>query len=181
MTDAEALLEAKTLFTKHIEFVEKLKSKSDTDLRWAPDADSWSSFQILDHLEISGDLYLDRMQEALDNAPASGHGREYLPTWLGRTLRKLSGPDSNAKPPKMFLPRPNPSRDVMDKLVNQWGRFNDMIERSVSRDVTQATIKSPALPFPKMSLLDALLIHADHGVRHLGQIEDRMRIIESRS
>lgn len=181
MTDAEALLEAKNLFTSHIEFVEKLKARSDTDLKWKPDSESWSSFQILDHLEIAGAVYLDRMQEALDNAPASGHGREYLPTWMGRTLRKLSGPDGNAKPPKMFLPRPNPDREVMDKLVSQWNRFLDMIERSISRDVTQATIKSPALPFPKMSLLDALLIHADHGVRHLGQIEDRLRIIDLQS
>ena len=175
MTQAEALAEARGIFESHIKAVaEEIKGRSGPELVWKPDESSWSILQIADHLVITGEGYLEKMRSAISSAPSGSGTSSYQQTWLGRTIRKAAGPHGNAPVPKQFVPRKNPPPTVLDDLIHQWREFMAKIEQCEGKELGKPTISTPIAPLPKMNLLDAFLIHADHGVRHLGQMRDRL-------
>lgn len=175
MTQSEALAEARGIFESHIKAVaEEMKGRSGPELVWKPDEESWSILQIADHLVISGDLYLAKMRAAISESPTGSGASNYQATWLGRTIRKAAGPQGNAPVPKQFVPRKNPPPSVLDDLIHQWRELMAMIEQCEGKELGKPTISTPITPLPKMNLLDAFLIHADHGLRHVGQMRERL-------
>ena len=176
MTQAEAIAEARRSFESHIKAVaEEIKNLDGPALVWAPDASAWSILQIADHLLVTHHSYLERMRQVIDQSSPADAASPYTPTWIGRTLRRAAGPGGNAPAPKMFHPRRNPPREVLDELILQWRELMVLCDACQGRSVTRPAISTPMSPVPKMSVVDALLLHADHGLRHLEQMRDRVR------
>jgi hypothetical protein len=174
MTQNDAIAEARGLFESLIKRVaEEFKGLDGPLLVWTADPSQWSILQIADHLVVIQRAYLAKMQSAIAVAGTGQDDEAYSPTWLGRTLRKAAGPGGNAPAPKMFHPRKNPPPDVFDELIHQWREMIAFCDASAGKAVMRPTISTPMSPVPKMSVVDALLLHADHGLRHVNQMGDR--------
>ena len=174
MTQKEAIAEARGLFESHIKrLAEEFKGLDGPLLVWTAEPSQWSILQIVDHLVVTHKLYNEKLRAAIDSAGPGSDEALYSPTWIGRTLRKAAGPGGNAPAPKMFHPRKNPPPDVFDELIRQWRELMDLCDACAGKAVMRPTISTPMSPVPKMSVVDALLLHADHGVRHIGQMSDR--------
>jgi hypothetical protein len=174
MTQKDALNEARGLFESHIKRVaEEFKNLDGPALVWTAEPSQWSILQIADHLVVTQKSYIEKMRAAIGAAEAAQDDAPYSPTWIGRTLRKAAGPGGNAPAPKMFHPRKNPPPDVFDELIHQWRELMELCDACQGKAVMRPVIPTPMSPVPKMSVVDALLLHADHGSRHVGQMGDR--------
>lgn len=174
MTQREALAEARGLYEAHVKLLaEEFKGLDGPMLVWTAEPSQWSILQIADHLVVTQKIYNDRLRAAINAAPAGSDEAAYSPTWIGRTLRKAAGPGGNAPAPKMFHPRKNPPPEIFDELIHQWRELMEICDACAGKNVMRPSIGTPMSPVPKMSVVDALLLHADHGVRHLGQMKDR--------
>lgn len=136
------------------------------------EGDAWSIGQILEHLILSHEPYLKRMEAAAENA-AKGECEAKM-TFIGERIYKGAGPDFNAP----VGPGLSPKMTHHDSSVIV--RYAQLTEDSIALakrlkgvDLTQAKFRNPIIPLFKMNLVDGFAIMQTHGERHLRQIEAR--------
>lgn len=148
---------------------------SEAQLRWTPPSGGWGVGQVLEHLVVSGSLYLERMRGAVEGAAAKGkpRGRGWKPSLLGRFLVSGLDPSSQRKlpAPKVFRPASEPRPDVLGAFLGAQDELVDLLRRADGYDVSRIRMASPVSPLLRVNLGDAFRILAVHAERHLGQAE----------
>lgn len=131
----------------------------------------WSPAAIFDHLSVMNRLYLPKIESATASAePASP--RNWKPTLSGRLLRWSVTTPLKMKTPALFRP-PDPASDP--NAVSRFLRSHEDLLRAVDRSSDfhwkSVRVSSPAASFVSLNLGDVFVVLADHGERHLKQIE----------
>lgn len=146
-------------------------------LWWRPEPDRWSIGECLDHLVLTGEAYL----EALDDAIADGRsrglvaGEPYRAGPVGRWLAALLEP-----PPRFGVPapgrirprRPGPGRpggSPLPRFEALRGRFGQRLEAADGLDLWRIRVTSPFFWWLRFDLGSAFRIVAAHERRHLWQ------------
>lgn len=131
----------------------------------------WSIDQILEHLATINGQYIDQIGRVEDAADASG---EWSPTLAGRFLRWTVTTPRKLKTPRIFEPQPLQASDnALKHFAASQSELLDLIERYQNVSWKKARTSSPASPIMRLNLGDCFLILADHGERHLSQIEEQ--------
>jgi hypothetical protein len=144
-------------------------------LRWRPDARHWSIAQCLDHLNLTLDLYLPKIDDAIsramrqDRAPAPCCWCERAefdalrsfepPVMVGVSSPALSIPGLAVDP--VWL---------VDQFHQTRDRYSDAVRRSFGLDLRNSRIVEPIYPLI-VSLGGTLALIAAHDRRHMWQAE----------
>ena len=149
-------------------------------LRWRPADDEWSIAECLEHLVLTGEVYLEALDDVIERgrAEAKTSNGSYRPSRIGRWLVRSLEP-----PPGLKLPAPGILRPELE-VEEAWGdergdplaAFLDLREGYRERllaadglDLGAIRMSSPFLSLLRFDLGSAFRIIAAHERRHLWQ------------
>jgi uncharacterized damage-inducible protein DinB len=152
-----------------------LRDDLSTDqLVWQPPDGGWSIASCFEHLAVTAELYVDRLDDTIERSRALGmvENRPYHPTWIGGWLVKAAGPGGMKKvgAPKKF----RPAKDGADpKALDRFIKANTEVLRQIRSadgcDLNRVRFGSPITWLIRLSIGDALHLLVRHGQRHVGQ------------
>ena len=131
-----------------------------------PPSGGWSVQECLDHLNVMGKLYLERLEPVIESAKASGErGKRPLRYGLlgGFFVRSQEPPVRfRLKSPEIFQPKVQavqsalvPDERVLPTFLALQGRLRDLLTRADGLPLTKLTITSPVTKLLKLSVLEA--------------------------
>lgn len=150
-------------------------------LWWRPIPDRWSIGECLDHLVLTGEAYLEALDEAIEEGRRRGlladgpHRRSFLGRWLTRFLDP---------PPGFRIPAPMRIRprlpetdgsgtladgDPLSAFLALRPHLADRLQAAEGLDLGGIRMGSPFVPFMRFDLGSAFRIVAAHERRHLWQ------------
>jgi hypothetical protein len=144
-------------------------------LNWKPRPGSWSVGQCLEHLCISGELYLPPIAKALNNrqpSPVDAVTPGWFGAWFIRTYIAPSPHTKKAPAPKKIRPVLSvvePS--VLDRFLAVNRDARALIERAQPYDVNRIRFVNPFIPIIRFTVGTGFEIVAKHEDRHLLQAE----------
>jgi hypothetical protein len=143
---------------------------SPNQLAWSQAPREWSVGQCLDHLVVSGNLYLDKMAPLFQAARPSDRPVRHSAT--GRLIGNMVRPECKLRVPvpKAFEPRHDFPADVVDQLLDQFDRLLKILDNAYGKDLS-AKVASPASKLVRINLADVLLILTEHSRRHVLQAQ----------
>jgi hypothetical protein len=149
-------------------------------LEWQPQGGGWTAGQVIEHLLLSGSLYVDRMDAIIEAARTSGKtgNRKWRPTLMGGMIIRGVRPQSarRFRTQTVFQPGPAARRDAVREFVKLHERLDELLARADGLDLRGVKLSSPASSLIRMNLGDAFAILVFHAQRHLLQVG---RIINS--
>lgn len=144
-----------------------------------PGSGRWSANECLAHLNLTASLYLDPMEQRIEQARQDGQGGHEpygKGTLVGRLLLGLLRGDPRQKPvrsPKLFAPAG--SGLDRDTLVAEFEQINlrlvTLALRADGLPLGKLKVNTPVSSLLKVTLAQAFEIHALHELRHMDQIE----------
>jgi len=144
-------------------------------LNWKPRPESWSVGQCLEHLCLSGEVYLAPIARALTNRQPSPV-EQITPGWFGAWfIRNYIAPSPvTRKAPAPAKIRPvlsvvEPS--VLDRFLAANREARALIARAQPYDVNRIRFGNPFIPIIRFTVGTGFEIIAKHEDRHLLQAE----------
>lgn len=164
--------------------VEKVRSMleplSEKQLNWSTAPGQWSVAQCISHLIVTGNEYIQQMQETIKNASqrksASEDPLRY--SLVGKLFINMMEPPvkKKIKTPKNFNPAIINSKH---QLIQEFSDVNEdiiaIIQSTQNLDISRIKIVSPVSKLLKFNLTDAFAYIAAHERRHIWQAENVMR------
>lgn len=143
-------------------------------LNWKPRPESWSVGQCLEHLCISGEVYVQPIAAALKNQPHSPVDT-IAPGWFGAWfIRNYIAPSPRkAKAPRKIAPvlsTVEPS--ILDRFLAMNRDVRALIERAEPYDVNRIRFVNPFVFFIRFTVGTGFEIISKHEQRHLLQAEN---------
>ena len=144
-------------------------------LNWKPRPESWSVGQCLEHLCLSGEVYLAPIARALNNrqpAPVEKITPGWFGAWFIRNyiapspVTKKAAAPAKARP---VLSVVEPS--VLDRFLAANREVRALIERAQPYDVNRIRFGNPFVPIIRFTVGTGFEILAKHEDRHLLQAE----------
>jgi uncharacterized damage-inducible protein DinB len=133
----------------------------------------WSIAEILEHLIVSADSYLDSLRTILQqkDLTRSQSDRTWKPSLMGGLLAQSLRNPRKLPAPKSYKPGASPRPRVLAEFLARQEEVGRLIAEARTMDWQRVRMRSPVLPIVRMNLGDALTILVVHAERHAGQIE----------
>ena len=140
---------------------------------WRPPDGGWSIAQVMEHLILTEESYLDALARAMANQPASPSTETWEPSFIGGFLIRSQKPESKQKmkSPRGWRPAPEARADVVEEYIKVRQRLIEVMRRADGYDLRRTKLSSPAAKFIRLNLGDAFMTLVVHTQRHLRQIE----------
>lgn len=150
---------------------------SDEQINWQPQPGSWSIAQCLDHLNISNQKLIGKIELALNAAKAAGkrHDGPYVYGFFSRwMLRSLQPPPRNKMKTKPdFEPA---TRKALAGILPIWKQTHERLEQLIHEsngfDLARIKVTSPYMSLLRYPLGMAFWIQTAHDRRHLYQARE---------
>ena len=138
-----------------------------------PPAGGWSIAEVLEHLIISADSYLEVVRRITREHAGSRADATtaWKPSLMGGMLAESLRNPRKLPAPKMYKPGPTPRAGVLDEFLRRQEEVGSLIVDAGDLDWRRVRMRSPVLPIIRMNLGDALTIPVVHAQRHAAQIE----------
>jgi hypothetical protein len=142
-------------------------------LRQRPRSGGWSTAEILEHLVISMDSYLDRLRPIVDAATSRTPFPDVMwkPSFMGRLLVGSFRSPRRMRAPRIYRPGPTPRAQILAEFINRQMEVGRLITEGSRLDWTRTHFRSPAIGLIRMNLGDAFTVPVVHAERHAAQIE----------
>ena len=138
-----------------------------------PLSGGWSVQECLVHLNVTGELYLEKLEPAIDAANAEGkRGVNPLRYGLltGLFIRAQEPPVRwRMASPKAFRPVAVPDASALPTFLDLQERMRDLFARTEGSPLNELKITSPESKWLKMSATEAFGLLLAHERRHLWQ------------
>ena len=142
-------------------------------LNWRPPSGGWTAGQALEHIVISGLLYINRIDEIIARARREGKTRDrpWKPSLMGGVIMRSVNPANGKKWPtqKVFTPGATPRPNVVKELIRMHERLERQMRSADGLDLRSVKITSPVNSLIRMNIGDAFGILVYHAQRHLLQ------------
>ena len=148
-----------------------------------PATGGWSVAEVLEHLIVSADSYLDILRPAVagsDRARSSENGM-WKPSLMGGLLAASLRSERKLPAPRIYRPGPTPRSKTLEEFLRRQAEVGRLIAAAGELDWRRVRLRSPVLPWLRMNLGDALTILVVHAERHAGQIDRVKRALASAS
>jgi hypothetical protein len=145
----------------------------DRVLLWQPPEGGWSIGQVMEHLCVSHDSYLDPMRALVGNRPA-GAAREdngWKPSFAGRLLVSGLKGERKLPSPRKYRVGPHARPEVARELASRHDIIARVLESAGTYDWRRIRVRSPVLPLLRMNLGDCFEVLVVHEERHFRQID----------
>ena len=153
---------------------ELLDGLTQTQFNWRASPGRWSIAECLVHLNLTGQLYLPLIEDAISRARARqlfGQGpfrHSFLINWF---IRMNEPPVKlKVKAPKIFVPPPDQPLDhVASDFMALQDQLLNLVSESNGLHLSRIKVTSPVSRLFKTSLGQCFAFHAAHERRHLWQ------------
>ncbi len=148
-----------------------------------PRSGGWSVAEVLEHLTISAESYLDRLRPIVERGtgPTASPDATWKPTLMGGLLVGSFRSARKMRAPRIYRPGPTPRPQVLEEFVKRQEELRRLVNEAARFDWRSVHFRSPAIPLIRMNLGDAFTVLVVHAERHAGQIERvKTRIAEAR-
>jgi hypothetical protein len=138
-----------------------------------PPAGGWCIAEVLEHLVISADSYLEMLRTALEGEkgrPPSPNAW-WKPTLMGGLLVGSFRSPRRMRAPKIYRPGPTPRPRVLEAFIERQEEVARLITQGSHLDWSRIRVRSPAISLITMNLGDAFAVPVVHAERHAAQIE----------
>jgi hypothetical protein len=160
-----------------------LVADADADaLHHSPDPESWSVAQVFDHMNTTGWLVLNSLEEAIEQGQKKGPYGEppfrygVISRWFVQSMAPSSSWTFTA--PSIFEPEP-PATLYPNETVEEFRALQDQFANCVTSseglDLRRIRVPSPALPLLYISLGAWFEAGIAHQRRHLEQIRQLLQ------
>ncbi len=156
------------------EALELTAGLTEAQFNWRPSPEQWSIQECLAHLTSVGQVEVEAVQTAVDEAKAkgiTGTGPFEYPAWERFILRETEPPVRHQMPaPKRFVPvHGQPITGILPTFLHVQRQFTIQIERAEGLDLRRVKVPTPITRLLKLSLGATLAQAAAHERRHLAQ------------
>lgn len=154
-----------------------IRDLSDEELNWqARPGLSWSIAQVLDHLNVAGRVYLDRMEPVIAAASAERLPRRgpIAPGAFSRWFIRSLEPSSTRRlpAPKKIVPASTGRKaDLWPEFQRMHARAIGLMERAAGLDLNRIRFTNPFIPIWRVTLGTGFRVLETHERRHLGQAQ----------
>ena len=142
-------------------------------MRRPPATGGWSIAEVLEHLIVSADSYLEMLRPVVarkDGARVEGTA-VWKPTIMGGLLASSLRNERKLPAPAIYKPGPNPRPEVLAEFLRRQEEVGRLIADAGDMDWRRVRLRSPVLNWLRMNLGDALTVLVVHAQRHAAQIE----------
>ena len=174
--NSQNLLEEISNSTKsYISTAEKLNEKSDAELNWKENSESWSILECLEHLNLYAKFYNQEIQTVIENAKSKPQ-TEFKSGFLGNYFAKSMLPKEKLNKMKTAKNK-NPlnsklDKNVIENFIAQQKEFCNLLEQAKNVDLNKEKTKISITNLIKLKLGDTFLFLNNHTFRHLKQIQN---------
>lgn len=165
-------------------FATLLKQKSDTELNWKAHPDSWSILECLEHLNLYGHYYIPEIEIEIKNAKQKTE-TDFKSGILGNYFAQSMLPKDKLNKMKTFKDKnplnSNLDRKVIDKFITQQNKTVDLLNKAKTVSLNKTKVKISLTKWIKLTLGDTFRFVTNHNIRHLNQIENIIKNINSNS
>jgi hypothetical protein len=159
-------------------YTDKIRCLPESDLIVKPSESSWSVIECIEHLNMTGDLYLPQFYTAVRNPKNQSSSQSFRRGFIGRYSANSLRPDgkkikNKVKTFKRFTPA-NQTRDTPSLLNTFESQIDDLmkiIDLSQNIDIGKARITTAFGSILKFKMGDALDFVIAHIERHIVQAE----------
>jgi uncharacterized damage-inducible protein DinB len=161
---------------------ESVSTVPPTDIHRKPPAGGWSIGEVLEHLIVSADSYLDTLRSVLARTDlrAADAGTTWKPSFMGGLLTASLRSDRKLPAPRLYKPGPEPREGVLAEFLRRQEEVGRLLGEAGTVDWRHATFTSPVSRLMRMNVGDALSVLVVHAERHAAQI-DRVKAAISRT
>ena len=168
----DSLLDANRVVVKRIrEAVEGVPTYA---LTHRPRAREWSIAEVLEHLVISADSYLEILRKTLERG-AGGRlpspPAAWKPTFMGGLLVASLRNPRRMRAPRIYRPGPTARARVLEEFMERQDELARLITQATPLNWSEIRLRSPAISLIKMNLGEAFAVPVVHAERHAAQIE----------
>jgi DinB superfamily len=138
-----------------------------------PPNGGWSIGEVLEHLIVSADSYLERLRTIIPHRGQTSPdaSRMWKPSLMGGLLVRSFRSPRKMRAPKIYKPGPTPRARVLDEFLQRQEEAGRLIAQSADMDWHRVRFVSPVTSLVRMNLGDALTVLVAHAERHAVQIE----------
>ena len=163
---------------QNLNFTELLKKKTDIELNWKQNSESWSILECLEHLNLYGHFYITEIEKAILNSKNKSE-EQFKSGILGNYFAKSMLPKQKLNKMKTFKDK-NPinsklDRKVIDEFINQQIKIIDLLNKSKGVSLNKNKVKITLTKWIKLKLGDTFRFVINHNVRHIKQIENNIK------
>ena len=159
------------------ELREKVAPLEYLQLGWRPPEGGWSIAQVMEHLIITDESYLQPLSAALSGAKTTATSPEWRPSLIGGFLIRSQMPESTTKvrTPARWRPGPEARANVVEEYIRIRERLIEVLRQADGKDLRRVKLSSPAAKWIRINAGDALMTLVVHTQRHLRQIDRIMQ------
>ena len=163
---------------QNLNFAELLKQKTDVELNWKQNSESWSVLECLEHLNLYGHFYIPEIEKTILNSKHNSE-EEFKSGILGNYFAESMLPKQKLNKMKTFKDK-NPinsklDRKVIDEFINQQIKTIDLLYKSKNVSLNKNKVKITLSKWIKLKLGDTFRFVINHNIRHLEQIENNIK------
>lgn len=179
MADAYSYHQLADLFDRDLTRIGQFHNIPEDLISLKPDPTSWSATEALQHIIKFNELYISKMDEAVDsNDPLKAQKEHFKPRFLFRQAIRFFEPPYKVKV-KTFAPMYPNNLDEEDpkKPIDDLAEMNRKLIRRIETfrdeqlDLDRIKGKNPIVKWIPMSLSEFILLLEAHQRRHFWQIE----------
>lgn len=165
--------------------IKKVHALGISQLIATPNSKSWNVIEVLAHLNVSYNLYVEKIDIALDKLPTTDSGskefkarpwqkfviegqrpKEGVRKWKMKTLKRF----------EPLLSNEDLNREKIDTIFTEFFTLHDHLKQSIlksrNKDVTKTKITSAIGPLVRFYLPEAFEFLLCHLERHMVQIDE---------
>ena len=176
-TQAALLAELSTRTTEAIRFGESLLSLPAKPLNHRPAENAWSALECLAHLNDYADMYLDKIEARVQQAPTRKRAA-YRPGLLGKKLALAMHPNNRGKtmrsPAHTNHLHAELPLSVRDTFLDNLRRYQAVLTKLDGKELRGSRVPFSLTPIVRFHLGDILACLVWHNTRHLLQAEEAM-------
>jgi len=164
---------------QNLNFAETLKTKSNGQLNWKENRESWSILECLEHLNLYGDFYLPEIEKTIDNAKSKGE-LVFKSGIIGNYFAESMLPKAKLNKMKTFKDK-NPlnsllDRDTINRFINQQIKMLDLLDKAQTVSLNKEKTPITLTKLIKLKLGDTFRFVINHNIRHIQQIENNIKL-----
>ena len=166
-----ALLQANRAVIQRVR--DAVSALAPNDLMRHPPGGGWSVGEVLEHLILAADSYLERLRPIV----AAKHGHAvttetmWKPSLMGGLLVNSFRSPRKRRAPRIYRPGPSPRPRALDELVARHEELARLIAAAGDKEWRRIRLRSPVTPLVRMNLGDAFSVLVTHAERHAAQVE----------
>jgi hypothetical protein len=133
---------------------------------------TWSAAECFDHLIVTNNQYIPRIETALEKDNKSNGNAEFKTTFTGRFLLNSVNPGNKRKnkAPRLYRPEIKLyTKEVINFFLDQNNIISGLICKSEGKDLTSIKVNSPVTSLLRFNLGECFQIIIQHNWRHIAQ------------